>query len=124
MVKKFFISILVVIVSALIGYLLLSLVYSIPRDGSMSTHAQLSAVELSNEQEFPKIMSGLNSQLDDYTECVMLQEATAAQEVNPLVDSLTNKYTGYTVDPRDAFIQSFTDGSNGSNFNIISYGRY
>ena len=124
MIKKFFISILIVIVSALIGYLLLSLVYCIPRDGLIRTHAQLSAVELSSEQEFDKVMRGLNSALDDYTECVMLQEATATQDVNPFVDSLANKYTGYTADPREAFIQSFTNGSNGSDFNITSYGRY
>ena len=88
------------IVAASLGTFLLWAVYCLPID-SIECHVRSSAVTISEEGAYPRLYSWCHSQLDNWTDSIMLLEAADATEASAL-DKAMLAYRGSIEDKNPA----------------------
>lgn len=117
----------VILIFSVVGYLLLSLVYCIPVDGRMSDNVAKSALIIEDEGDYPTLMDNYNSRLDNWTDTIMILEASNYSETSPFVASLTNNWkTGNGIYPVESLLAQFVPGgySAPNGFRNETYARY
>lgn len=122
-VAKAFITVLLFSIA---GYLLLTLAYCIPVDGRMSDNVAKSALMIEEEGDYPTLMDNYNSRLDNWTDTIMILEASNNSEAIPFIASLSSKWrTGNGIYPVESMLAQYVDGYEAPmGFRNESYARY
>lgn len=126
-IKKTVIKIIVfplsVIILGLLGFLLLSAVYCIPTD-SMEKKLEESAVLLEREGMYPRPMLDEGSQLDNFTDSIMLNTAGHPNgSDNAFVASLrSGNYSSKKSNPVETFVYMYKE--KGTDVYDTYYPRY
>jgi hypothetical protein len=117
---------IVLIGIVLLAYLLLSLVYCIPTSGRMQDNMTKSATFFKNEGDYPDLMSNYNSRLDNWTDIIMLLEASnEPKRPNPFVESLKSEHLhAFGKYPLDIIIDKYLTKENKLNYGTTEYARY
>lgn len=115
-----------VLVFSIAGYLLLSLAYCIPVDGRMSDNVAESALIIEDEGDYPTLMDNYNSRLDNWTDTIMILEASNRSENSPFIASLVSNWkTGNGIYPVESMLAQYVDGYEAPmGFRNESYARY
>ena len=136
MVKKYLIifskSIGVIALSAIVGFLLLLLVYTIPTS-AIREHIRQSQDIFLTERDYPRVHSWTNMWRDNYTDALMIGHAGYEGEESTLDKTLfvyrnTASYQGNSLLPAETLIAVFADDSYADNpdfsFGRSDYSRY
>jgi len=112
---------IVLIGIVLLAYLLLGLVYCIPTSGRMQDNMTKSAIFFKNEGDYPDLMSNYNSRLDNWTDIIMLLEASnEPKSSNPFVESLKSEHLhAFGKYPLDIIIDKYLTKENKLNYGTI-----
>lgn len=125
MLKRLLNTLLILIISSLIGFTLLTLSFSLP-DSSIQSNVQISSKMLTHEDLYPEKVEGIKATvMDNFTDALMINSASF-------------NYGGYSAVDKAAGINRFqVDWSNNQIVhlyehyndeeaicNIVSYGRY
>lgn len=110
------------IIAAGIGTALLWAVYCLPVD-SIEHHVRLSAVTIQEEGTYPRLYSWCSSQLDNWTDSIMLLEASDATEASTLEKAML-AYRGSidNCNPSETFVAHYIQ--NVEFTRIAEYPRY
>lgn len=120
--KTFFGMLVRVVACAIIGVMLLTLVYSIPID-SIDENVKKSAYTLENEGNSPQVFDWWFSPIDNYTDSYMLLEASYNGEESPLYKAMINNYN--SLGDNNIFDTITTHYVNNKEYDgIVSYSRY
>lgn len=105
-----------------IGYILLVCVYCIPTR-TLQENVQKSCYYFERESNYPRLMQGENSQLDNFTDALMLLTASHSIEEN-VWDSAVNVtcYREQGIKSVDTLLKIYKDGD--TDVNKESYARY
>ncbi len=99
LVKKTSLAIIVhLILAALTGALLLTGAYMLPVN-QIDYHVRISADIIEEEGSYPRLSEIFTSQLDNYTDSIMLLEAANNSVISPLIDAM-NAPRGYIEEHR------------------------
>lgn len=135
---KLFMLYIALLISA---YVLLCIVYALPIH-SMCRHVEESKEVFENEGEYPRLIMGhyntllksvsglpenfsvnMNTQLDNFTDALMLLEASFESKYNPFVAAVLNEHADINGKSPVETLTVF--GINGiSEYNTATYGRY
>lgn len=119
-VKRFILSICVLLVSVAVGYFLLVLAYSIPVE-HMQENMRKSVEVFEKEGTYPKVMWNYNSRLDNYSDAFMLMMASYKTDESPWNAAL-HSYMYFGQYPDKVFVSIY--GSGGEDYFIDSYSRF
>lgn len=121
------------ICSVIIGVLLLTLAYSIPIE-PIERNVEKSAHAISGEGTYPKLYSWCTSQLDNWTDSIMLLEAAYDSPDNAIRDAMNathseivtvTEYNGEKVEEADPYKSLISHYVNGEDFTqVVNYARY
>ena len=118
--KRVILGICVLLVTAVVGYLLLVLVYCIPVEG-MYNNMVSSCDIFEKEGTYPKKLWNYNSRLDNYSDAIMLMMASQKSDESTWKAALNNE-TYFELMPDEIFVDVFANGN--TDHNIFPYIRY
>lgn len=111
-----------IIIAAFFGLLLLIAIFKLPL-GNIISNVEKSAVVMNNEGSYPIVYSWCTSTLDNYTDSIMLTEASNNTTESPLNKALmVYRGTIEDKDPQEVLVEHFIDGTEFTD--IESYARY
>lgn len=121
--KKLFITIGTLLATALIGWLLLALVYCIPVNSRISGHVEASTYELKQETICQKIMA--RTYLDNFSDCTMLSQAEYPNG-NPFMEALlcNQTYLKDNYNPKDTLEAKYIKHQDNRDFETITDYKY
>ena len=109
---KFLLSLaLRVLIAILVGTLLLTAVYLLPTQ-PMDDHLAISAATFAEEGSYPALFSWCSSQLDNFTDSIILMNAVYDSGASAPVQAMTGArgYIEDTVDPCQTLVSHYIDG--------------
>lgn len=120
--KKAAVVVINVVAAAMAGTLLLMAVYSLPVD-AIDAHVRSSAATIQKEGTYPQLYSWCQSQLDNWTDSIMLLEAADATEAS-VPEKAMNAYRGSLAgyNPAQSLIGRYVQDAEFTE--TVSYARY
>ena len=91
LLKRCILIVCCLVASALVGYVLLVSVYLLPVD-KIDENVRQSAFTMQKEGDFPTLSNWFTSDLDNYTDSIMLLEASEKRDVSAVVDAVNNPH--------------------------------
>lgn len=122
--KDFLYILIIIVISCLTGYLLLVMVYCIPTK-NMEAHVRESVPIFLKEGDYPKVTDSTTSQLDNFTDALMLLTASYPMGEGKKVWEYALDATRYDIkgeSPVKALINCY--GENASEIDTINYQHY
>lgn len=109
--SKFLLSLLVrILIAALVGALLLTAVYLLPT-APMEANLADSAATFESEGTYPVLFSWCTSQLDNYTDAIILQNAAHNSGAGPLTQAMAvQRHAIGGLNPAESLVQHYAHG--------------